>query len=148
LPQHPLQKRKASRRDAYGKKLHGALMKFTHTVASSHLEADMRELNAFLDEQDIDGGIHRGYVRIFDNGDDPNFEWNWGGRLYSQPSGTKNYQQLKSTQRRKMTINGQPVAEVDIRASFLTISTRGTVRSLIPRLTPMSFRGSGRPAVM
>src|SRR6202011_2839102 len=96
LYQHPLQKRKASKRDAYGKKVHGALMKFTHTVASSRLEEDVRELNAFLDDQDIHGGIHRGYVRIFNNGDDPNFEWNLGGRLYSQPSGTKNYQQLKS----------------------------------------------------
>ena len=144
LPQHPLQKRKASKRDAYGKKVHGALMKFTHTVASSRLEADVSELNAFLDEQDIHGGIHRGYVRIFNNGDDPTFDWNLGGRLYSQPSGTKNYQQLRGTQRRKMTINGEPAAEVDIRASFLTIFHAWHGVQLDPKEDPYELQGLGK----
>lgn len=144
LPQHPLQKRKASKRDAYGKKVHGPLMKFTHTVASSRLEEDVRELNAFLNDQDINGGIHRGYVRIFNNGDDPSFDWNFGGRLYSQPSGTQNYQQLKSSQRRKMTINGEPVAEVDIRASFLTIFHAWHGVQLDPEKDPYEMQNLGK----
>ena len=102
LPKDPLQKRKASTRNAYGNKVRGAMMKFAHTEASLALEADVKELNEFLDRQAIEGGIHRGYMRIFNNGDDASFDWNLGGRLYSQPPGT-NYQQLNGTQRRKMT---------------------------------------------
>src|SRR6516162_8831138 len=47
------------------------------------------------------------------------FDWNMGGRLYSY--GEFNYQQLDRSQRLRMTINGEPVCEIDIRASYLTI---------------------------
>ena len=30
---------------------------------------DVRELNEFLDRQNIEGGAHRGYIRIFQNGE-------------------------------------------------------------------------------
>jgi hypothetical protein len=43
-----------------------------------------------------------------------------GGRLYSQHF-TDSYQVMSAEQRLKMTINGEPVAEIDIRASYLTI---------------------------
>ena len=43
-----------------------------------------------------------------------------GGRLYSQHF-TDSYQVMSAEQRLKMTINGDPVAEIDIRASYLTI---------------------------
>jgi hypothetical protein len=129
LPKQPLQKRAASKRDAYGNKAHGKLMKFEHTETSFKLEADVRELNEYLDQQAIEGGVHRGYVRIFQNGNDPAFDWNLGGRLYSQPAGDTNYQQLKGTQRRRMTINGARVVEVDIRASYLTIFHAWPARS-------------------
>lgn len=122
LPEHPLRKHKASTKDPYTRdKVRGTPMKFTHTLRSRRIEDDVRELNEFLDKQKLEGGVHQGYVRIFNNGDGPNFNWDQGGRLYSQPSGKANYQQLPGKERRKMTINGEAVAEVDLRASFLTI---------------------------
>ena len=121
LPKQPLQKRAASKRDAYGNKARGKVMKFDHTKASLKLEADVFEMNEYLAKQSIEGGVHRGYVRIFQNGNHSAFDWNFGGRLYSQPAGDTNYQQQKGTQRRRMTINGAPVVEIDIRASYLTI---------------------------
>jgi hypothetical protein len=48
-------------------------------------------------------------------GDHPAFAWNLGGRLYSQ--GQDSYQSLSSDQRLDMTIDGEPVCELDIRAS-------------------------------
>ena len=63
--------------------------------------------------------MHRGYLRVFNNGDHPNFDWNMGGRLYSHGEG--NYQQMERADRLRMTINGEPVCEIDIRASYLTI---------------------------
>ena len=60
------------------------------------------------------GGEHNGYIRVFNNR-----SWDKGGRLYSV--GEHTYQQMPEAERIKMTINGEPVAEIDIRASHLTI---------------------------
>ena len=49
-----------------------------------------------------------------------NRSWKAGGRLYSV-GGPHSYQQMHETKRHKMTINGEPVAEIDIKASQLTI---------------------------
>jgi hypothetical protein len=120
LPKQPLQKRAASTRDA-GRKVRGRIMKFAPDDLSRKLEADVRELNEFLAKQEFGGGcVHRGYVRIFQNGDAPHFNWDQGGRLYSQPANT-NYQQQSGEKRLGMTINGSPVVEIDLRASYLTI---------------------------
>ena len=120
LPKQPLQKRAASTRDA-GRKVQGRVMKFEHTDLSQKLESDVRELNEYLAKQSFGGGcVHRGYVRIFQNGDDPHFNWDRGGRLYSQPANS-NYQQQSKTKRLEMTINASPVVEIDLRASYLTI---------------------------
>jgi hypothetical protein len=121
LPKEPLQKRAASIRDDNGRKVRGKLMKFAPDDRSRKLEADVRELNEYLSKQAFGGGcVHRGYLRIFQNGDDPRFNWDRGGRLYSQPP-IKNYQQQKDTKRLQMTINDSPVVEIDLRASYLTI---------------------------
>jgi hypothetical protein len=121
LPKEPLQKRKAKTTHAStSRKVRGSPMTFTHTAFSKKLEAEVRELNEFLSRQQIEGGVHQGYVRIFQNGDDPRFNWDYGGRLYSQPGDT-NYQVLSKKKRLKMTINGEAVAEIDLRASYLTI---------------------------
>ncbi len=121
LPKRPLQKRKAKTTNAYTRKqVRGAAMPYVHTPKSSKLEADVRELNEFLARQHIEGGVHHGYIRIFQNGDQAGFNWNYGGRLYSQPPAS-NYQQMSKLKRLKMTINGEAVAEIDIRASYLTL---------------------------
>lgn len=84
LPKQPLQKRAASTWDA-GRKVQGRRLKFEHTDLSLKLEADVRELNEFLAKQTFGGGcIHRGYVRIFQNGNAADFNWDQGGRLYNE----------------------------------------------------------------
>jgi hypothetical protein len=84
------------------------------TAEAKRLEEDVRELNAFLARFELTGGEHYGYERIFNNQ-----SWKKGGRLYSSGDGC--YQRLSELERLKMTINGEPVAEIDIKASFLTI---------------------------
>jgi len=140
LPREPLQKRATSSRNAYGQKVHGKLMKFERTSQTEKLEADVRELNEFLSKQEIDGGIHQGYVRIFQNGDDPAFNWNMGGRVYSQP-GDRNYQELSRELRLKMQINGEAVSEIDIRASYLTIFLAWHDVQLDPAKDPYAIPG-------
>jgi hypothetical protein len=120
LPKKPLQLRASSTRNQYGAKVRGAAMKFARTAKAERLEREVRELNEFFDTFDLRGGVHRGFIRIFNKGNDPKFNWNKGGRLYRSP-GENNYQQMDKCDRLQMTIEGEQVCEIDIRASYLTI---------------------------
>jgi hypothetical protein len=117
LPRHPIVLKASSRR-AWGSKVRGRKMCFKPTPEVRVLEADMHRLNRFLDGFEITGGGHKGYRRIFNQGDTKDFAWNKGGRLYGQGGG---YQSLKSSARLTMTIGGEPVGELDVTASYLTI---------------------------
>jgi hypothetical protein len=119
LPEHPLQLRATSKRNEYGEKIPGKPMRFTHTERTEAGERALKELNKYLDGFKFQGGIHRGYIRVFNNGDHPKFNWNMGGRLYSYGEG--NYQQMDRADRLRMTISCRPLCEIDIRASYLTI---------------------------
>jgi hypothetical protein len=83
----------------------------------AQLRDEVHELNAFLESHTLEHGTHRGFFRGYNNGDVEGFAFNKGGRLYS--AGEDSYQNL--TDRLAMKIDGEPVAEVDVRASYLTI---------------------------
>jgi hypothetical protein len=97
------------------RKIRGEIIKkYKHTDHTRQLEADLKALNAFLADCEITGGDHEGYTRNFNAN-----SWKKGGRLYSIGGG---YQQMSPPEKRlEMTINGEAVAEIDIRASHLTI---------------------------
>lgn len=118
LPEDPLVLRATSRR-VNGTKERGKLIKFEFTPKTGKLKHQVRRINEFLDRCVIRGGTHRYFVRQFNNGDAPDFNWNKGGRLYS--SGDDSYQQLPGNERLRMTIDGEVVSEIDVRASYLTI---------------------------
>jgi hypothetical protein len=80
----------------------------------------VQEINEFIEEHDLRHGNHRGYRRIFNCGDAEDFAWNKGGRLYSVGE-EDSYQQLSKNDRLRMLIDGEPVVEIDITASFLTV---------------------------
>ena len=121
LPKEPLQLRARKVGSFYSDtKPTGRPMEFARTPKVEKLESEIRELNDFFAKQSLRGGSHEGYVRIFHNGDDPYFDWNLGGRLYSQHF-SESYQVLSANKRAAMTINGEAVAEIDISASYLTI---------------------------
>jgi hypothetical protein len=126
------------------------------TPEAQRLEADVRELNDFLARFEILGGEHYGYERVFNNQ-----SWKKGGRLYG--GGEDCYQRLSEAERLRMTINGEPVAEIDIKASFLTIyhamvkqplkgwadpytAVAGFDRAIVKLWTTVSF-GNSKPAI-
>ena len=120
LPEHPIELRARKRKDYYTNTAPtGRILTFERDVWVEAMEPAIQELNEFFAKQTLRGGMHHGYTRIFSNGDDKDFRWNKGGRFYSQhyPS----YQVMSSQERARMKINGEPVAEIDIRASYLTI---------------------------
>jgi hypothetical protein len=92
----------------------GRKIKYERTPETDKLERDIKELNEFLARFKITGGKHEGYIRTFND-----CAWDKGGRLYSV--GEDNYQLMPEHKRLEMKINGEPVAEIDIKASHLTI---------------------------
>lgn len=121
LPKHPLKLRARKLKSFFGSSEPvGKEMDFVRTGAVERLEATIHELNEFFAKQTLSGGKHEGYIRIYQNGDDPDFDWDKGGRFYSQPP-YGNYQLMSAGERAQMTINGEAIAEIDIRASYLTI---------------------------
>ncbi|MCF8710423.1 hypothetical protein L3X40_21585 [Rhizorhapis sp. SPR117] len=78
----------------------------------------VNDINAFMSRQHIDPDCHYAFHRLFNQGDAAGFNWNKGGRLYSLGGG---YQSYPQTDRKLIKINGEPVVEIDIRASHLTI---------------------------
>jgi hypothetical protein len=101
--------------DGY-KKIKGKVLK---VEVPEHLRNEMQELNTFLEGFTLEHGTHRGFFRCYNNGDRTGFDFDRGGRLYS--AGEESYQNLPSAERLKLKINGEAVAEVDVRASFITI---------------------------
>lgn len=98
----------------------------------------VNRINAYMAPQLITGCKHDGFIRIFNHGDQDGFAYNMGGRLYSKASGVS-YQNMEKHHRHDMRINGEPVVELDLRASFLTIlyAQRGIAPD--PLIDPYTF---------
>jgi len=98
----------------------------------------VNRINTYMAPQLITGCKHDGFIRIFNHGDQDGFAYNMGGRLYSKASGVS-YQNMEKHHRHDMRINGKPVVELDIRASFLTIlyAQRGIAPD--PLIDPYTF---------
>jgi hypothetical protein len=102
-----------------GKKVKGSVMRIDDNDVTKPIRQRLFEINSFLVEQKYTGIEFYGLYRLFNEGDDPAFNWNLGGRLYGV--GEDSYQQLKKVERAKIKINDEPVVELDINASYLRI---------------------------
>ncbi len=141
LPENPLQLRATARTNEFGRKISGKMMRYERTDATDNVQRSLKHLNTFLDGFRLTGGVHRGYVRIFNNGDDARFDWNMGGRLYSH--GEDTYQQMSREARLQMRIDLDRVCEIDIRASYLTILHAWCGEQLDPKRDPYNIEGLG-----
>jgi len=141
LPENPLQLRGTTRTNALGRKIGGKMIRYKSTDATDNVERSLKKLNTFFDGHKLTGGVHRGYVRIFNNGDDPRFSWNMGGRLYSY--GEDTYQQMSREERLQMRIDLDRVCEIDIRASYLTILHAWCCEQPDPKRDPYDIEGIG-----
>lgn len=137
---------RASSAWAYGEKRPGSLMSVRRGLQGpglNQLRSEVEELNAFIQEVKIDGveGIElTGWTRIFNQGDQSDFAWDRGGRLYARP-GNANYQSLPSSQRGQLRINGEAVVEIDIRASHLSLVYALKGQSLASHVRVFDERG-------
>jgi hypothetical protein len=91
---------------------------------TTRLREEVAELNEFISQYPISPPMfrHIGWVRKFHRADSTDFNWNKGGRLYSQPPvGKSNYQNRPEHERVLIGLGGQRVVEIDIGSSYLTI---------------------------
>ncbi|KRQ92471.1 hypothetical protein [Bradyrhizobium valentinum] len=100
--------------------------KTPNTPKVRQLRADVAALNAFIGQHTLTHPTreirHLGWVRKFHRADNlETYRWDKGGRLYSYPQDAGCYQHLGEDERKKMCIDGEAVAEVDISSSYLTI---------------------------
>lgn len=86
--------------------------------AVAKLRAEVTAINRFLEGQAFEGMTFEGLYRGFNMGDSKDFQWNKGGRLYAVGG---SYQSMPRNKRPAIRINGEPVVEVDIGASHLSI---------------------------
>jgi hypothetical protein len=93
-----------------------------NTAQATSLRNEVAELNAHFAAHKLEGARHIGWVRKFHGVSPDKYMLNRGGRLYSQPPmPATNYQSMPQEQRLNLRIDGEPVSEIDISASFLTI---------------------------
>ncbi|WP_333571494.1 hypothetical protein [Sphingomonas sp.] len=82
--------------------------------------AELEEHNAFMAAVGVRGASFYGLKRVFNNGDQDGFAWQWGGKIASRgPSGYET--ETKRDRLENMIIGGEPVVEIDIRASHYTL---------------------------
>ena len=88
---------------------------------AGQITTGIKALNDFLATQEVGGIAFPGLRRIFSNGDQPDFAWNKHGRYYSLPGGHSYEVRASEWRRSVITLNGEAVEEVDLRASHLTL---------------------------
>lgn len=122
LSKAPLLVVRAQAERVYGEKSRGRDLSvdLAHPRAAEFLQ-DLEEHNAFVLAAGVDGIAYRGSRRIFNDGDQPGFAWQWGGSFISLPGG-EGPEGLSGDDRRSLiTIGGERVGEVDMRACQLSI---------------------------
>ena len=119
LPANVLRLKAASVRQQ-GNKTSGQAMTVKDCAEVFELRSQVRQINRYLNRQYLEGAIFSGYYRSFNMGDQPDFNWNKGGRLYNP--GNDSHQRLKKEDRlSNIKINNESVCEVDVNASYLSI---------------------------
>lgn len=108
------------------------------------LRERMDRLNLFYMKHVVEPMPVRGFKRIFNNGESPQFDWDQGGRLYAVAG---SYQTMRKADRAKLTIDGEPTAEIDVRASFISILSAMRGMQLDPTTDPYEIEGLPRPLV-
>lgn len=122
--------------------LAGARISFDrNNVIVRQMEAEVNEINAFLAGHVFNFGPAPYLYRLFNNGDDPSFDWNLGGRFYASKT---SYLNSPNEQRRQITIDGDPVVEIDITACQLTLLHAVMGEDLDRSGDPFDIEGLGR----
>lgn len=128
-----------------GEKYRGYRMRVDLTdPAIRALHDRMNKLNRFIMKHVVAPRPLRGFQRIFNNAEAPDFNLNKGGRLYAVGGG---YQTMPKEERPELTIDGEAVAEIDVKASHISILATLRGMPLRPDEDPYDIAELPRPLV-
>lgn len=117
--------RARSTRSKTGKKIVGRKIKVDQENSKVKASAAIiRDINAFVQKQKFEGIEDIAFFRGFNEGDQPSFDFNWGGRVYCHGGGYQNlprYKPAADMDRSRIRINDEETVEVDISGCFITI---------------------------
>ena len=99
-------------------------------TAVQRLASEVREINQFIAGFTYSLPEVPKFRRIFNNGDEPGFAWNYGGRLFAY--GADNFQQRNASFRKTIKIDLKDTVELDIKSCQLTIAYGLSGRPLPP----------------
>lgn len=87
-------------------------------VEAARLRDEIVLVNTLMLNHTISPDEHRGFQRIFAEGETPSFVWNKAGRWYSLGGA---YQSYSKEERLDIMLDGEPVVEIDIGACHWTL---------------------------
>ena len=128
-----------------GRKTRGRMLPVPDTPRTRQLSAEVGKWNDYLSEQEFEGAGHVQFYRTFSTKGGPKHDFRHGGRIYTDGIGS--FSHMKREDRRRIRINGERVAEVDVRASHLCIFYEMTGCSLNKETDPYDIPGSPRDLV-
>ena len=100
LPRDPIMLRESSRGSGRNK-VKGRTVTYPKTTTTEGLKSEINEINEFLKGFKLTGATHRGYRRIYNQGDDlETYKWDKGGRLYGSGD-AESYLVIKKAERKK-----------------------------------------------
>jgi hypothetical protein len=102
----------------------------------------VESVNEFISAFDIAPFPTPTFTRIFNNGDQPNFDYDMGGRLYDRVPNS--YQSQSSELRQTITIEGEATVEIDISASHFRIFSGLRGQPLEANIDPYCIDGLNR----
>jgi hypothetical protein len=98
---------------------HTETMELERDDVTNAIDDHVRELNEFFNRQKLRRGTQHGYVRNLP-------QWRQS-ELLLEHGRTVHYQVMSAAMQLKMTVSGQSIVEIDIRASYLTSFSLCTV---------------------
>ena len=94
-------------------------MEYVSNSRTTKWNSEIIEINEFLSKHTFNFEPQPSFQRLFNNGDQPGFDWNEGGRFYIL--GNASYIEWPSDVRLTIEIDGEPVSDVDIANCQLTL---------------------------
>lgn len=118
----------------------GKTLRYPDTEKASSKEREVERINAIYSRHQFEGLPQPQVYRLFNCADSEGFDFNKGGRLYGE------FQNTSKERRKDVTIDGQPVVELDLKASHLT-ALYGITKTPMPEGDPYAVEGLPRAVV-
>lgn len=118
----------------------GKMLKVPKTAKAVSVKGEVERINAIYDRHHFERLPQPQVYRLFNCADAEDFAFNKGGRLYGH------FQSISSEQRKDVLIDGQPVVELDVKASHLTV-LHGITNTPMPEGDLYDIQGVPRAVV-